>query len=579
MLTKSKSWLWWWAPLAMLSLLPTMSNFLGNRYQVSVHDLILPVILNLAAAALVAAVFYRLWRRDQVAGYAAGIITAVLFGMDYDDRLEAITPLFQAIVPLPALEGAELAVFSLIFMALIITGAYWAGRGLSVVVAARRWKVTDVVMGATIAITATFLFKFVPLAWNVAVEWPQFFYEPPKIAAAPATAKTAAKPDIYYIVLDRYASGDVLKSQFGYDNADFFNYLRENGYHLNPSSHSNYPYTTMSVASTMQADYLNDIIGKFGGSSQQTMIPFDETIRNSPTAQALQAIGYRYSLIGNWYETSNLSDVADETYQQTGLLTVLGQTVTLNNFAKNVLIQSPFWQFVQGGLDIGGFKVLTYENLGDVDMTRYALQSLKTVADQPAGGRFTFAHFLVPHEPFYFNADGSLNTDTGADNEGASAKQKYLNQVKYINGQMKEILSKIKAKSQGKAVVVLQADEGPYPFQLNNEVYDEASIMGEVQAGDMRNWSGADLRMKYGNLAAYHIPAANLEQDPAGADTVNVFRLILNSYFGYQLPYLPDCVYAYPNGRDKPLLFVDITKRLTGQAPDSRCQNNGTIKQ
>jgi hypothetical protein len=53
---------------------------------------------------------------------------------------------------------------------------------------------------------------------------------------------------------------------------------------------------------------------------------------------------------------------------------------------------------------------------------------------------------------------------------------------------------------------------------------------------------------------------------------------VLNTYFGYELPILPDCYYAYPDGRDKPDVFTNINRQLTGKAPSDQCLANGTVK-
>jgi len=68
----------------------------------------------------------------------------------------------------------------------------------------------------------------------------------------------------------------------------------------------------------------------------------------------------------------------------------------------------------------------------------------------------------------------------------------------------------------------------------------------------------------------------SLQADAGAADSVNVFRLILNSYFGATLPYRPDCYYVYPNGREHPMGFASATSKLTGQPEDARCGADGT---
>ncbi|HSX01998.1 MAG TPA: hypothetical protein VLI05_01645 [Candidatus Saccharimonadia bacterium] len=576
-LALARRWLALWLPLTMLALLPLLTDFLSNRYQVAVQDLYLPTATILLTTLVVWAIFYRLWRRDALAGYSAALLTTAFFSFNYDGRLTALYPFLQALVPTSALGFLEGPVFSLVFMAAIVLGAYWTGRGVSRAVAGRRWPAREIMAAATIAITATFVFQALPTMHDLVVAWPQFFYKPPQLTSLPASAKSAPKPDIYYIVMDRYANQDVLQSQFSFDNSSFINFLKDNQYYVNPSDHNNYPYTTMSIASTMDADYLGDAISKFGKSTEQTVIPYHESIRNSPVAQALAGIGYQYDFIGNWYETSNLTEVPNATtYQPEGVLTILGRSWTLNNFGKAKLNASIFWRFLPNSPKLdNNFRWLNYSGQSGPDMTHYQLQTLTNLANQQPGGRFIFAHILVPHDPYFFNADGSINTNINDDNTGEPVKQKYLGQVQYINGQMKTLLTKINQNSHGQAVIVLQSDEGPYPFQLNDENFNNAGVDEELADGDMRSWSAADLQMKYGNLAAYHVPAADLAANPTGADPVNIFRLVLNDYFGGQFPYLPECYYAYPDGRNRPLNYANITKTLTGQ-DNPACQDDGS---
>lgn len=557
-----------------------MSTFLANRYQVSVQDLFLPLILITLTTTLITSVFYKVWQSQPMVGLVAALTSALILSSDYDDRLTSLDPFLRAISPSSRLGGLELPLFSLVFIGLVLYGSYWTGRLVGHIITKLHWNYRNVYGALLIAIVVTFSLSFIPLSYAIVSEWPQLSYKPPQLPAAPTAAKSTAKPDIFYIVLDRYASNDILKSQFGYDNSSFLNSLRASGYYINDSAHNNYPYTTMSIASTMSAGYDNDIIDQFSKSDSQTVIPYNETIRNSPVAQRLQSLGYKYDMVGNWYETSNLSAVADQTYQETGQLTWFGNTYTLNNLSKNLLTQSMWWRFLQVGAEVGGFKFWSYQNLGDVDMHKYALNQLRNLAAAPAGGRFVFAHILIPHDPYYFQADGSISNNPSDDNVGRPIKQKYLQQLQYINGQMKDILAKIKEQSGGKSVVILQSDEGPYPMQLNQEEFDELHVSGELQSSDMTKWSATDLRMKYGNLAAYYIPDADMS-DPAvsdAADNANIFRLVLNTYFGYSLPTLPDCYYAYPDGRDKPDLFTNINRQLTGKAPSDQCQANGTVK-
>ncbi len=566
------AWLKLYTPIALLALTPVLSKYLLNSYQLSIQEIWLPMLLNLVTATIITAVFYRLWRHSRLAAYVGAILATATLTNSYDARFLSIEPTLQAITPGPKLSDP---IYSLIFILLIFLASYWAGRGVAWVAAKRQWNTHSLIMAITIAIGSTFALQALPTIGKLATAWPQFFYKPPALAISKPPADSS-KPDIYYIILDRYASPQVLKDQFGYDNADFLQFLNDNQFYVHTDSHQNYPYTAQSVASTMNADYNRDMIQKFSKSSTQTTIPYNETIRNSAVAQYLKSIGYQYTLVGNWYETSNSSPLANQTFQDQGLLTILNRTYTIDNFGKNDLLESPYWRtFFQPGLSLGQYKLYGYSNAGGDQMTLNQIKALRKIASQPAGGKFVFTHMLIPHDPYFFNPDGSLNPYHDGDNNGQPIKQKYLGQVKYVNGQIMKIIDQIKQTSHGQAVILLQADEGPYPIDLNQENFDQDLIMGELANGSMLRWSDQDLKMKFGNLAAYYVPGATEADFAAGGTNVNAFRLVLNNLFGTNMPYLPDCYYAYPNGRAKPFLYQNINTRLTGQS-NSVCAGDGT---
>lgn len=431
-----------------------------------------------------------------------------------------------------------------------------------------KWRpATEVVANIIIITLATaFFILSYSLAKDIIIEWPQFFYRPPDISESLALDSAGARPDIYYIVLDRYANSNVLKSQFNFDNSDFTNFLEINGFLVNPDAYSNYPYTAMSMASTLNISYNTDLVSKFASVSAQTTDAYHQAIRYASVIRQLKSLGYTYYHLGTWYEATNKAPLADYTYQDDGQLTLFNHTYTLNQFSKREFMRSYIWKFIQRGFKVGGYQVYAYrgqEQLGDI-LSKINL--LKNMADGPAGGRFIFAHILVPHDPFYFKADGSFSPDTGIDDKGKPVKQKYTDQVQFINSQMKDIINRIEQNSQNQAVIILQSDEGPYSKHFDGKYIDSSAVNNQLAVGDMRRWTASNLKMKYGILAAYQVPKAGEVDLAAGADAVNIFRLVFNTYFGGNLPYLPACYYAFPDGRFEPYVYTEIGERLTGQA-------------
>ena len=554
----------------MVGAVPIFSAWMLNSFQVTIQDLVLPLLLNLGTAALVAALFAKQFAHEKMSGYLAATFMMLILGGSYEDHLSKFYGTLQSFNPIPGLGGLEGIVISAFYTLVLFFIARWLGTFANRLLMHPRWKHLDFGGGLTIAISLAFLLQLTPVVHTAITEWPQFFYRPTALAA---TSSATSKPDVYYIVPDRYTSQNVLSSQFGFDNSEFTSFLQKNGFSVNPDAHQNYPYTTMSIASTMNANYHTDMVEHFAGADSQTVEPYQDSIRYSAVIQQFKAQGYTFDQLGSWYEASNQAPLADHSYQPEGLLTVFGHTFTLNTFAKSQLTDSFFWRIIQSGLSLGNFKVLDYSTISEADATTYKLKTLKDLANQPAGGRFIFTHLLVPHDPYYFNADGSLNANPSNDNVGEPIKAKYVNQVQYINTQLEQIVNEINTNSNGQAVIIIQSDEGPYPAVLNQEQFDGDEVGSELATGNMLNWSVQDLKMKYGILAAYHIPQASAADLAQGSDSVNIFRTVFNTYFQTKLPYLTSCYYAYPNGRGQPFVYQDITKQLTGSA-NAACPAN-----
>lgn len=565
-----RTWLSLWLPLAGIALLPVLSDYLANRYQVAAQDLLLPIIIQLLTATVIAGFFLYSWRHDNRAGALIGglLVTAVLARPE---------PLFAQANNLIYQLRWRYLILLLPFIGFALFGiatftSHLIGRGMQRLTDHARWPTIEQVRTLSAMAGFTFVLLAIPTVWDLATAWPQFSYQPPALPSLPASARAAPKPDIYYIVLDDYTNQEVLQKQLNFDNSSFMQFLQQNGYMTKPTAQSSYPYTTMSLASTLTASYLTDLTRKFGNSAEQTIIPFHQSIKESPVIQALKSIGYRYDLIGTWYDTTDTSPEADEIYQDNGQLTILGKQFTLNNFAIDEPVLSVWWGVIAKGIRIGNFPILSYTGQAHDEMTLASLEHLRDLVNQPAGGRFIFAHLLIPHDEYFFQPNGQPAIDSDANNVDESIQQKYTDQVRFINAQIEPILAQINQDSQNQAIVVLQSEEGPYPVEFNHGVFAQDKIDEALDSQNMLNWSTNDLQMKYGILAAYHIPQATPQDLTAAADSVNVFRLILNDYFGGTLAYLPECHYAYPAGRNHALSFADITQKLTGR-PTPICQN------
>jgi hypothetical protein len=169
------------------------------------------------------------------------------------------------------------------------------------------------------------------------------------------------------------------------------------------------------------------------------------------------------------------------------------------------------------------------------------------------GPKFVFAHFLVPHPPYVFRSDGSFVPDEPL--EVGDEREGYLRQMEYTNERILGVVDRLLARpADERPVIILQADEGPFPIRYDaNEWHFD--------------WHGAttaELAEKFGILNAYHLPGVDAEE--AGLypsiTPVNSFRVVLNAYFGTDLPLLPDRIFAH-RSQQRFYDFFEVTDELS----------------
>ena len=71
-------------------------------------------------------------------------------------------------------------------------------------------------------------------------------------------------PDIYYIILDAYARGDILEEMYDYDNSEFLSFLEGHGFYITERSRANYAQTDLSLASSLNSSYLDELVSIIG---------------------------------------------------------------------------------------------------------------------------------------------------------------------------------------------------------------------------------------------------------------------------------------------------------------------------
>jgi hypothetical protein len=503
-----------WHPL-LLAAFPVLSLFAQNvREDVTVGDVILPLAVVVGAAGVVAFVLAVGLGSAQRGALAASVLIIVALSWGYAARAG------RGRVSEAVLLGAWGLLATVGLVLAVRAGPRLPGitRGLNVVA-----LVLVAVNVAMVGVAGGLRFR------------PETTEIP---GGAIALRPGEDPPDIFYLVMDRYAGTPTLERQFGFDNAAFLGGLRDRGFVVPEHTVANYPKTAHSLAASLNMTYL-EFLTEEGGSGSSDWGPVYGTLREHRVGRALQDAGYTYVHIGSKWEPTRRNPFADANET----------TNDLSEFSR-VLYRSTVVEPLARRLGLGGTALDPRER--ERRRTLNQFDSVAAAAERP-GPTFVFAHILLPHPPYLFDRDG--RPLTLEEERSRSLRENYLGQLEFANRKLTELFDRLLAGPDD-PVIVLQADEGPHPvrYQADQERFPWPEATDE------------ELEEKFSILNAYHLPGE--AGVPEGITPVNTFRLILSRYLGADLPLLPDQAYVF---RDQRHLydFVEVGARLRmgGQAP------------
>lgn len=321
-------------------------------------------------------------------------------------------------------------------------------------------------------------------------------------------------PDVYYIILDSYTRGDALLSDFQFDNTDFLTKLRHMGFYVADCSRSNYAHTRLSLASSMNLDYLQNLGLDFSSANLDVgvLTPF---IKNSLVQTELAKLGYKTVAFQTGYPFTDLKNA--DYFINTGSSQFFSRYLEsfeylfLQNSAFRIILDTQT-KFVDRYISTLGLLHADY---------RIRIQNVFKDLPQVAeikGPKFVFVHLDIPHHPFVFLPDGSVNPDPSyypplLSPGGEIGRLGYVNQVQYVNLMMISVIEGIFKNSTNPPVIILQGDHG-----LNG-----------------------DNRVKI--LNAIYLPDGGFKDFYPSISPVNTFRVVFNNYFGTNLPLLDDKTY------------------------------------
>ena len=352
-----------------------------------------------------------------------------------------------------------------------------------------------------------------------------------------AIADINYKPDIYYLIFDRYAGNSVLKDLYGYDNSDFTKYLEEKGFYVAYKALANYPRTLLSLSSSLNFDYLDSEKAKF-----------TDQLKYHEVGRFLKENGYRYLHLGSWAGATTTSPIADVNFQVRDTYIDVDE-FSLRLFESTALAPVVRKLFPQSAV----FEFHAAHKIRAL----YQVARLKEIPASQPGPKFVFAHVLLPHDPYVLDSDCSDHKAT------KDMLADYLLQLSCTNQLLKETVEAILENSPQPPVIIIQGDEGPlnfstlqplkYPFKADQS-YKQADVRSMQERSEILN--------------SYYLPGVNQSKTLYPTiSPVNTFRLIFNLYFGTDLKILPDRSYIFKDRGDlydieSGFNFIDVTDKI-----------------
>lgn len=348
----------------------------------------------------------------------------------------------------------------------------------------------------------------------------------------PGLGTSRATPDIYYVLLDGFGRFDVLRGMYGVDTSDFEERLKSLGFYIADYSQSNYIQTLLSLSSTLNMGYLDELARTLPKGSKNRDVLID-LVRDSKVVNFLKTSGYKTYSFSSGYSGTDLINTDERA----------STPWVLSEFHNLILRVTPLPTLMR---QLGIFK---WQYSAHRRRLNFIFDTLPKLG-KDTSPKFVFAHVMAPHPPFVFNSKGGdvwrkRKFVFGDGSHFDGRKREYIadygGQVTFLMTKIADIVEEI-AMRDPFAVIILQGDHGP-GLELNwgdrtkSNLWERTSILNAYRMGAA--WPGeVGLR--------------------ADVSPVNTFRLVLDEIFKLNIPELPDRTFYSSWGQ--PYNFIELSE-------------------
>ena len=321
-------------------------------------------------------------------------------------------------------------------------------------------------------------------------------------------SKVFQKPDVYFLMFDEYAGYKSLQDSFGFKNDSLYNYLQQQYFKVMPTF-SNYDYTLSSMSSILNMQYVPVNFNRRTLTQPLSQHRMDE-IKSGQVFSIFKTMNYtieNYSIfdIQGFPALSSSNPFFPE-----------NKALLTDKIFHNRMLKDIGWWFVSGKFKIPFIKehfLYRVDNYNK-EMEEKVLKSAETRSTQP---KFCYAHFFMPHGPYFRDSTGAFNSPEQIADE--LNKSLYLSYLKYTNSVIRSLVTKIVTHDPG-AIIILMSDHGYYDYKAIGEYHP----------------------LNFDNICIFRSPRSGSNIYKEQLSSVNFFRYLFNTEFEQSLPYLKDSI-------------------------------------
>lgn len=319
-------------------------------------------------------------------------------------------------------------------------------------------------------------------------------------------------PNVYFFIPDEYAGFNSSKEFLNHDNTEFKNYLEDRKFKVSTSS-TNYSSGTMECL----ADAFNLEINEDNRYDNTSEAYCKRKTAQGAFFDLMEAEGYNVRA----FQPIDLVDYESQSMQYGKIWsTNAGGDLSIDIMFEPTIIYTARDAFLEvmtlfsDDASVGGGVV---HNLADSNAA--PLRYFAGENAQYPDSTLNFCYSLIPHNPFYFDAQGNL-IEANSHHNNWSSPDAYVGQLKYTTTLLTQSIDNI-LKNDPDSIIILMSDHG---LRTREEAVDS-------WMKDMTPQDNADI------LCAVYCRGEEAP-DIEGLCGANVLITLMNEVYGYEIPYV-----------------------------------------